>query len=319
MAVARSTATFDMPLLKPGKWEVNKDAMRAYTAAVARTVLKEEQRKGTFPRDKKAYITQVDRRNRRHGSEAEVRLGGRIAYLQFDYRTEFLPAALQMLRYVRMAAAKVSPSAWKTPGQLRAGGFRARHYIDSFALLRNNAVVVGPGRHFWTAADKYVRRFADALQPGEVLSIVNIQPYARKLESFNGLIWSTKSPRGILRLALSSARRGAKTKALNLYPIELKPLPGGISEREVRSQGATVTYAERRRDRNKWKYSGRLMRKHRVYPVLTFGPAHPEGGKSTQRVKWTHRPNTYDVLPSSAGIGRSIAQQLASAGAEILK
>ncbi len=278
---------------------------------------------GEFPKDPKQYSTRVDRRPvpDNKGEERNVKVDGRIDYFQFEATSENYKKA--MVEFIRLLMRKV-PYARKQPSDARSSvPFRRRNYIDSFVLLKNNRLVQTSGPGFKERATRWIERFGDDLKDGDTLAVTNIQPYARRVEQGAnwkpGQGWARGFPRGVFKRTRAEALRSKKTKGLYISQLEWTPLPGQINETEYSSQGA-VTYAEGRHvkvgKRTKvFKYSGRIMRKHRVYPTLFFGPPRTSsayGAKQT-RPYWTQRKNVYRRME-----GGTIASQIQRAGGILL-
>ena len=282
-------------------WGVDEKAFTSYHVRVARQELRRAQNEEVFPIDKKQYVTLTDGKSG-HGREPTVKVGGKIRYIQFGAETDLVPALLEVLRILM---SKV-PIRAKSPSDARGAPFRRRHYRDSFVLLRNDAVVEGIGGDFKGRARRYIQAFGPAMQAGETISFTNIQPYARRVDEHDPSWVGFR----VLKRTYNAVKRNKKTAALFSH-YELRPLPGGIADSEQASQGATATYAERRKVRGQWAYSGRVMRKHRIYPVLRVGPPFQGAGVGgLRRAPWTHRPGIYQAAPSSAGLRGTVGQQI---------
>ena len=312
MALATRTVSRDR-LIKDGKADGR--YFRRFQAGVAEQVLRREQKKGLFPTDKKQYVTKVDGypAPNKSGAERKVKLDGTIQYIRFGVSAEnFTLAMIEMIRKIMRAA--VHAPKIKSDARSRTK-FRRRHYRDSMALLRNNNVVIGPGPGFERRATSYIKKFGDAMQGSETLAVTNIQPYARRIEmgAHFKKPWSNQATRGVFKSARAAGLRGQLTKALYISQVEFAPLPGGISDREYSSQGA-VGYAEGRNKRGRFVYSGRVMRKHRVYPVLFFGPPRTGAryGINQNAGRWTTRANIYESYS-----GGTIASQIKRAGGTV--
>lgn len=309
------------PVLKNGK--LDGEAIRAYQANVAQRLLTSAQFRGEFPLDTKQYVTKVDGYPKRNKSNAErsVDLDGDIRYVRFAATDQesIVDALLEMIRLLTRA----SPFASKISSDKRSGAaFRKRHYRSSFALLRNNRVVVKPGPNFQSRARGYIRKYGDSLKDRDTLAVTNVQPYARRIEEGRQgeSYWSKQAKRGVFKRARLEAMRSAKTRGLYISQVEYGPLPGGIKE----SQG-NVTYAEGRNigrgKGRRFAYSGRIMRKHRVYPILFFGPPRTGGGYGMNQSdgRWTTRQNVYQVMGRDADSRQTIRSQIRRAGGAIQK
>ncbi|MGB5167733.1 MAG: hypothetical protein WBP49_04910, partial [Acidimicrobiia bacterium] len=131
--------------------------------------------------------------------------------------------------------------------------------------------------------------------------------------------WSTQNSRGVFKGARSEAMRSRKTSGLYISAVEYGPLPGGASNLEYNSQGQVTYAAGRNVGRGKkraFKYSGRIMRKHRVYPILSFGPPRTGSAFGTNRAstRWTNRANQYTVMGNTDSSRQTIGSQIRRAG-----
>lgn len=310
------------------------EAIREFQAGVARNKLGTEQMRGAFPTETKQYVTKVDLRPapNKSGAEEKVKVDGKIQYIRLGTTRgidSYEDAMVEMIRLIMRKipwAIKGGPGGGWKPGNTsgdRTGkaAFRRRHYEESFALMRNNRMVVGPGRNFKGRAQRYIKRFGDVMTDKDVLAVTNIQPYARRIDEGAHFKkpWTRTSPRGVFNTARKEALRSMRTKALYISQVEYGPLPGNVSDDEYTSQGS-VTYAEGRnrgigRGKKAFVYSGRIMRKHRVYPILFFGPPRTTTsyGMNQNEGRWTGRKNAYQTMENRAG-APTIASQIRRSG-----
>lgn len=310
-------------VIKDGKFDAK--VMRKFQSDVAQARLAEAQRAEQFPTETKQYVSKVDLNviPNKSGQEKRVKMDGNIRYIRFDIEAQgnFSAAMVEMIRLIMRKVPYRSKNYWLNGDPRSRVPFRTRHYRDSFAMMRNNVMVIRPGARFESRATRWILGNADAMKDTDVLSVTNIQPYARRIEEGAHFQkpWSTQNSRGVFNGARSEAIRSRKTSGLYIGAVEYGPLPGGASNLEYNSQGQ-VTYAEgRTMGRGKqraFKYSGRIMRKHRVYPILSFGPPRTGATFGTNRssTRWTNRANQYKVMGNTESSQQTIASQIRRAG-----
>lgn len=316
------------PLFDPVARKFSGESFTNFQADLAKKYLGEAQAKGAFPTETKQYFTKVDFKPKKNQTNAEydVKVDGQIRYIRrgANQTDDWTAAMIEMIRLI-MRKVPFSPkggwATWTNGDKSSGVAFRRRHYLSSFAMMRNNQMVVGPGPNFRSRAQAYIRRFGSALKDSETLAVTNIQPYARRIEEGAHFKkpWSTQNPRGVFKTARQEALRSRKTSPLYISQVEYGPLPGSISNAEYASQGH-VTYAEGRnrgigRGRKAFVHSGRIMRKHRVYPILYFGPPRTTSsyGMNQNAGRWTGRANHYEVLGDAPGQA-TIASQIRRSG-----
>lgn len=300
-------------------------AFTNFQADLAKKYLGEAQAKGTFPTETKQYFTKVDYKPKANKTNAEydVDVDGQIRYIrrganQTDDWTEAMAEVIRLLMRKVPWSAKGS----SLGGDKKSGvAFRQRHYKASFVLLRNNREVEGIGPRFQARAQRYIRKFGSSLKDSETLAVTNIQPYARRIEEGAHFKkpWARGFARGVFKRTRQEALRSRKTSPLYISQVEYGPLPGSIANSEYASQGH-VTYAEGRNrgiggGKKAFVHSGRIMRKHRVYPILYFGPPRTTSsyGMNQNAGRWTGRANHYEVLGDAPGQA-TIASQIRRSG-----
>ena len=157
---------------------VNKDFTRELApilmTKVAKEVLREEQIAGRFPREKEAYVRIVDGTSRK--VEEQVRPGGRIAYVQKARLAEVVAWVYERLY-------RSSPYTPKSASNKRSKRpWHRRHYIDSHIILKDRKAVIDEnldtGRIVAILNQSGTPK--DARRP---YAIMNIQPYARRIET----------------------------------------------------------------------------------------------------------------------------------------
>lgn len=193
--------------------------LRVITANAAFQVLKREQTKGTFPKDKSQYTTWVDKDPRK--KEVQVKFGGRITYI-----TKQLLGPVY--EWIFLELERRSPYGNKK--KIGKAAFRRRHYDASHIMLINGrgyvdinaakAAIISPANNKYTKDSK--------------VTFVNIQPYARRIESGNRgykrdkasgrwvnrrtkkvslgtgarpYNWSMQAPNGVYRSVAAAAKR----------------------------------------------------------------------------------------------------------------
>lgn len=311
--------------IDPRTKRVRREALTDFQADLAKKYLGEAQAAGAFPKETKQYFTKVDFKPRKNKSNAEydVKLDGQIRYIRrgSTQADDWTAAMKEMIRLIMRRVPWAAKGSSLNGDKRSTVPFRTRHYKASFAMMRNNQMVVGPGPRFLSRAQRYIDKFGSSLTDSETLAVTNIQPYARRIEEGAHFRkpWATGAPRGVFKRARQEGLRSRKTSALYISQVEYGPLPGGIKDAEYASQGH-VTYAEGRnrgigRGKKAFVHSGRIMRKHRVYPILYFGPPRETSsyGMNQNTGRWTGRANHYEVLGDAPGQA-TIASQIRRAG-----
>lgn len=233
VAVAKAVTTNE-------KWSLSKDQgkfLRVVTVSTANQVLKEEQAKGTFPRDRKLYTTWVDNSPRKQ--EIQVRFGGKISYIQRQALSEVYEFILR--RIEDLAPIGPGPKKGKEP-------FRRRHYYESTVMLVNGKAVITEGQ---AAGDIKILalRGLKNIKPSDRVQFMNVQPYARRIEQgkteyrsvgkgvwrrqrdrdtafakpFN---WSLQAPNGVFKVVAREAARRFKGVAQVRFTYAQAPALG---------------------------------------------------------------------------------------------
>lgn len=175
-------------------------ALRTIQASLAKSVLKREQRRGTFPKKKSDYLRVVDRKLGM--PEEAVRFGGRISY---QNNTSTLA---EILQWIGAQLVKYSPYTPKPAYAKNTGDWRGSHYADAHLMLIN-------GKSFQTI-DKHTRivGLAQTFQGrkhsrNSRYTFINTLPYARRIEhgSDKTKPWTQQAPTGVYKMVASAAKR----------------------------------------------------------------------------------------------------------------
>lgn len=199
------------------EWGLSRDQgkfLRVATANTAMTVLREEQARGSFPRDRKLYTVWVDRSPRK--TEFQVRFGGTISYIQRQ-------ALSEVYEFILRRIDQISPIG---PGPKRGKeAFRKRHYYESVVMLVNGRAVISEGQ---SGVVKLLSvQNMKNIKPSDRVMFMNIQPYARRLEQGAARFrppprdraftyrprtvnWSLQAPNGVFRVVAREAQRRFK-------------------------------------------------------------------------------------------------------------
>lgn len=196
-------------------------SMSEFIQDIAAEVLEEEQAKG-FP--KSGYITLVD--NKQNKPVTQVKPLGKIEYLRPEPITDIALETLELL--IKYSPVGHGATANKT------GRYKEKH-----AVILNGQVLTGLGslRRAINAQDQRIE------QDDEII-IVNIQPYARKIE--RGL--SQQSPSGVYkRVASIMKRKYGKIAFISQRYINSKKIPGlkSLTVRKNKgTRGGVTKYVE---------------------------------------------------------------------------
>lgn len=184
------------------------------TASVAKDVLREEQKAGMFPTDKKEYIRVVD--NKLGMVEERVRFGGKIHY---QLNTEGFAGIIEVLRWIEERLVLTSPYRNKRPQDT---GWRGVHYKEAHILMIDGKSVGEVGVS--TQPIFFARTFQSRKHSKDsTYTFVNTMPYARRIEHAkvtrsrkkkrgSGFTkpksgaWSQQAPNGVYRRVASEAR-----------------------------------------------------------------------------------------------------------------
>lgn len=177
--------------------------LQAFTASVAKSVLREEQRKGNM----QEVVTLVDKRM--SVPEEYVKFGGKIIYVdKVQHIADIVEDIWMML---------VLKSPIGDPAQKRFGkaAWRRKHYHKVHSIFYNRKSVQPEN------LEKVLRN----AKPGDEISIVNLLPYAKRIEYGKGkhnsrdrkrllktprksiTAWSSQAPHGVYRQVAKTAAR----------------------------------------------------------------------------------------------------------------
>lgn len=184
--------------------------VREYVASVAKTVLRVEQDKNTFP---KRYTRIVD------GSyvkeENEIRLNGRIVY---DTKAKLGFGGALVKTYIGLL--KLSKQVTGT-------------YASSHVVFHKGVMIAKSLKELESWVEK---KAADVVKTGDIIRIVNMMPYARRLEYFGlrskGTFTRTRKdkkrgrirrPNGVYHAGLRRAKTAFKGSAAVKRSVEFIP------------------------------------------------------------------------------------------------